>query len=220
MDNNGQYGFHGHSSVGYTRSFQTDQSSTTGSTGSGSASTWGARASVPSSGDSTPGFLGNNTGQQTANTEVATRSISTVAAPAAEGNWRPGGIYRCFVNNGELQFKVLAVDDCGVHIKLFPKGTQQESLAAGEAGRSNSCRPIHGCPEHSADSMMISHVPLLYSGINQLDTYLLGSENVFEEEMTGFNDWASAPRAGYFESMEMAMEKVMETLQSFAQFHQ
>ena len=216
MDNNGQYGFHGHSSVGNTHSFQTDESSTTGSTGSGSASTRGVRVSVPGSSDSTPGFLGNNTGENTANTEVATRSILTVAASAAEGNWLPGGIYRYCGNIGERQFKVLAVDDLGVHIKLFPVGAQQESLAAKEAGRSNSRRPVHDCPGHAPDSMLVSHIPLLHSGINQLDTHLLGNENIFEEEMIGFIVWASDPRAGYFPSMELALDM----LRSFAQFHQ
>ena len=213
MDNNG---LPGHSSVGNTHGFQTDESSTTSSTGSGSAGIWGVRVSVPSFSDSTPGFLGNNTRENTANTEVATRSILTVAASAAEGNWLPGGIYRYCGDIGERQFKVLAVDDLGVHIKLFPVGTQQKSLAAGEAGRSNSRRPVHGCPGHSPDRMLVSHIPLLYSGINQLDAYLLGNENIFEEEMKGFKVWASNPQAGYFPSMELAMDM----FQSFAQFDQ
>ena len=216
MDNNGQYGFHGHSSVGSTHSFQTDESSTTGSTGSESASIRGVRVSVPNSSDSTPGFLRNNTGENTTHTEVATRSISTVAVSAAEDNWQPGGIYRYYGDIGLRQFKVLAVDDLGVHIKLFPVRAQQESLAAGEAGRSNSRRPVHGCPGHSLGSMLVSHIPLLQSGVNQLDAYLLGNENVFEEEMKGFKVWASNPRAGYFPSMEMALDM----LQSFAEFHQ
>lgn len=216
MDNNGQYGFHGHSSVGNTHSFQTDESSTTSSTGSESASIRGARVSVPSSSDSTPGFLGNNTGQETSNTEVATRSILTVAASAAEGNWLPGDIYGFCGDFGERRFKVLAVDNLGVHIKLFPVETQQESLAAGEAGRSKSRRPVHGCPRHSPDGMLVSHIPLLYCGINQLDTYLLGSEDIFEEEMKGFKVWSISTRAGYFDDME----KAMDMLRSFAQYFQ
>ena len=216
MDNNGQCGFHGHSSVGNTHSFQTDESSTTSSTGSESASIWGARVSVPSSSDSPPGFLGNNTGQETASTEVAARSILTVAASsAAEKNWLPGGIYGFCGDFGERRFKVLAVDDLGVHIKLFPAGTQQESLATGEAGRSKSRRPVHGCPGHSPDSMLVSHMPLLYSGINQLDTYLLGNEDILKEEMKGLKDWAIDPRAGYFDNMEQALDMLRSFVQSY-----
>ncbi|USE36485.1 hypothetical protein [Endozoicomonas sp. SCSIO W0465] len=205
MDNSGQYGLsHSHSSVDNTYRLQTEEPSATGSGGSASVTFQGA--SVSTADNSTTGFPGNNARQDAVNTEIAARSVLTVEAPGTQGIWLPGGIYRYSSDTGDRRFKVLSVDDHGVHIKLFPVDARQKSFTARERGNSGDHGMVQGCPGHSPENLLVSHAPFTHDAMNQLDASLMGIGQVAGWEMEGYNLWANNPRAGYFINLEHFMD--------------
>ncbi len=128
-------------------------------------------------------------------TSLSARNISSVTPDAGGEHWVSGGIYAHPSDDGVFKcFKVLLVDDIGIHIKMYPNKFQHLPSVAecGQLGNPAS-------PELGIDAMTVGHVPVDRNAINQWGASLVTSENVTEDEMEGYEIWAKdKDSGGYF----------------------
>ncbi len=107
--------------------------------------------------------------------------------------FKAGDLLSVLAEDGQFGvMKVLAVDDYGIHVRLY---TQRFSE-----------RPQHSDP-HDLSIMPASlehlnpfsfgHMPFRHSSFDSWEPQLLGSEPVSEEELAGYRYWRKE-RGGYF----------------------
>ncbi len=126
---------------------------------------------------------------------IATRNIAPASPDPASVNWVSGGLYACFKDDVYTCFKVLAVDERGVHVKVFPAEFKQ--LPSASECRRLAALPSNAhsmCPEHKP---LIGHAPVLRSSLDQMDIRLIAASSVGDDELEGYRVWEEA-QGGYF----------------------
>jgi hypothetical protein len=88
--------------------------------------------------------------------------------------------------------KVLAVDDHGVHVRLYA----QRSKERPQASNLHDLSTMPVVPEHG-NPFSFGHMPFGYSSFLTWEPQAIGSEQVSEEELKGYRMWQKAD-GGYF----------------------
>lgn len=132
-------------------------------------------------------------------TSLSARNISSVTPDAGGEHWVSGGIYAHSSDDGVFKcFKVLVVDDIGIHIKMYPNKFQHLPSVA-ECGQLGN--PVS--PELGINAPVLGHVPVERNAINEWGASLVTSENVTEDEMVGYEIWAEESGGGYLTTSPM-----------------
>jgi hypothetical protein len=121
------------------------------------------------------------------------RGAGDEAAPPPKPAFNAGDLLSVLTEDGQFGvMKVLAVDDRGIHVRLYAQRFKERP----QASDLHDLSTMSGLLEHG-NPFSFGHMPFSYSSFPSWEPQAIGSQPVAEEELKGYRTWQEA-KGGYF----------------------
>ncbi len=121
------------------------------------------------------------------------RRPDEVAAPTSKLPFNAGDLLSVLAEDGQFGvMKVLAIDDFGVHVRLYTQRFKERPGPSDLHGL--SLTPVFPAHEYP---FSFGHMPFSHSSFASWEPQALGSEPVSDEELVGYRLWQKE-YGGYF----------------------